>query len=194
MLGVLAALVLILTVGGCGSDDTGGGVGEFRTVVVGKPQVTSANPLLSDVAKWTTDTDGNTIIEKCVDTPTVVNDSATVTITSTSYGNSPTASDVSVMAGTLVFTAADTISPALPTLFSVQPFTVNQTIGAGGSKTISVELVNHAMKSYLQGLIACSGNSYKYFATISFDIVEVNTNVKKTVSTQMDVRFADFVD
>ncbi len=192
----LAALLLLLTVCSCGAGETGGGVGEFKTVYVSQPQLTSANPLLSDIAIWTdTDISGN--IEPCVDTYRVQDqlaDFGDITVQSTSYLTSKTPSDVTITTGSVLFAPADTLTLALPPLFASQPFTVNRTIPPGGSISISPLLVSRDMKSYLQsgGLLGCTTSTYSYWVTIALDVVENSTNMRQTLRTQMKVNFADY--
>jgi hypothetical protein len=202
---LVALLTMCSVVCSCGGGDSaGGGVAEMKTVFVGAPQVTSAATLLSDIAKWSKDTNLDSKIEICgLDDPQTVNDDATISLTVTKYASAPKGSAVRIGNGVVTFSPAETGTPALPAAYATLPVTIGQTIPeGGGTLSFPVPLVTHQFKDALVygdnvagvAAIVCTGKIYRYYATISLDLVEVDTNVKKTVSTQMTVVLADFAD
>jgi hypothetical protein len=191
---MVAAALLLLGVAGCGGGDTGGGVAIFKTVYVNKPQLTTANPFLSDLANWS-DTNGDSKIEICGnDGYSIKNDFASTDITVKASSSSTNPSSVLVETGSLTFRPADTNTHELPPIFREQPLTPNVLIGPGETKSISVELVNHDMKAYLDGQILCTGLTWNYYVKISYNLVEISTGERKTIETEMLVRFTDFAD
>jgi hypothetical protein len=190
----MVAFFLLALVAACGGGDTGGGVAMFKTVYVNKPQLTSANPFLSDLAKWT-DTNGDGKTQICgLDGYTIFDDLATTAITVNAASSSTAPSSILVETGSISFRPADTNAPALPPLFRDQPITPNTLIAPGETKTISVELINHDLKNYIGGQILCSGLTWNYYVKISYNLVEISTGERKTIETELLVRFSDFAD
>jgi hypothetical protein len=194
---LLISALLFVGVSGCGGGgggggDIGGGVALFNTVYVSKPQILSANPLLSDIAKW-----GG--VEACSTTSyTVESDTADVSITVTAASTTITPSPVTVNSATVTFEPADNLTPVIDNnIHRVQHFPLGILIAPGVTKTIPIELVNGAMKQYIvekMQLCATPPKNWKYYAKISFNLVENNTGESKSVDAELLVRFHDFVD
>lgn len=191
---MVAAALLFAGITGCGGGDTGGGVAIFKTVYVNKPQLTTANPFLSDLAKWK-DTNSDSKIEVCGnDGFSIINDFASTDVTVNASSSSTSPSSVLVETGSMTFRPADTNTDALPPIFRVQPLTPNVLIAPGETKSISVELVNHEMKGYLANQILCTGVTWNYYVKIAYNLVEISTGERKTIETEMLVRFSDLAD
>lgn len=182
---------LLFAVAGCGGGDTGGGVAIFKTVVVNKPQITTDNPFISDLATWT-DTNGDGKTEVCGgDNFTIVNDFANTAITVKAASSTIPPSSVLVETGKITFRPADTTTPDLPPIFREQPFTPNLLINPGETQSIAVEIVNHALKEFVATEILCTGIRWNFYVKISYNLVEINTGERKTIESEMIVRFFD---
>lgn len=176
----------------CGSSNTGG-ASVFETVNATVSVDPAQNPLLSDLATWTG--------TPCAtgSTYSIDNDLVNFSTTTTINIKNGTASPLILQKATIAFSPADTVSPALPALYSpaFQPLT-GYTVPAGGSLSIPVEIANHSLKNYMgssQGLgLVCAASIYSYNTTISFDAVETNTGKSGVLTASMLVRFADFTD
>lgn len=191
VLGVMLSASLLLQ--SCGSDNTGGTV-VFETVNATASVSAANNPFLSDLATWTG--------VPCAvgSTYTIDNDLVNFTVATTVNIRNGTASPLVLQRATVTFTPADTVSPALPALYSPTFQALGgTTVPAGGSLSVPVEIANHLLKDYLgsaqgRGLV-CSGNLvHSYNTTIAFDAVETNTGKSGTITAGMLVRFADFAD
>ncbi|GAB7026255.1 hypothetical protein [Geotalea toluenoxydans] len=176
----------------CG-DSKGGGTAEFNTVYATANGPTSS--LDADVAKWV-DAKG-TAATACIagSSPSISPDVIEVAISTVAYSGVTNPSKLYINGYRMVFTPADSLTPALPPLFQTQYQPVGQTINAGTAATVSVRVATHEIKDYLQPVLNCNGTIYNYDVTISFDAVELDTNRSGSVdTTKMRVRFADFAD
>jgi hypothetical protein len=209
--GILALAALT----SCGSKSAG--TGEFATVfaTVSPP----ATNFSSDVVNWVDATTGNKATVGCAanSVANTVEDQAAFNLTSTQYAVPNTGSTSSIAGSPLVITRitvnltpANSSSPVLPAQFRTTFSTAGQTILATGTPVaINVALASNQLKRFFRntsaapaGLgalaITCSFNPvYVYFADVTFEALEVNTNRVATISPPSGsfiVEFSDFVD
>jgi len=189
----LLLVSLQLTLTSCGSSNMGGGA-SFNTVNASVSVDSAKNPLLSDLATWPDQTAICT--SDPTKAPTIVNDLVNFTITSKTSISNGTPSALSVQKITLTFTPADTLTPALPSLFATQYINLSgSTVPAGGSVSIPVEVATHNFKIYFWNTVLCQVVPvYSYNVTAAFDLVEVATGKSGMVTAGMIVRVADFAD
>jgi len=180
-------LLLTVLLGGCG-DSTGGGGAVYDTVTLTASSGTSV--LDSDVATHSDVTNCGT----STDSITVSDNSVDVTINSTTIPNLPsfvTTSQVRLDKVTVKYTPANQSSPSL----SDQNYTLGTYVDAGGSATVSVRVASQAQKSSSPlSNLTCTNTIYSYYVTLKFEGVEVNTDVRESFETTLNVNFADFVD
>jgi hypothetical protein len=199
---VLAALT------SCG-DAKSGGTGEFTTVFA---TVTGPAGFDSDVATWVDATTGSPVPVACAANAvrTVKPDDMNYTFTSTAYASPSTGSsnptvpsDLLIQSATLTFIPANTNSPALPPLYQSQPVSAGQRVVAGSATTIPVRVASNSLKSFFLNQLGsqsldCTnqGVTYSYYATVTFNAVEVSTNRTATISPAgaVLVNFSDFID
>jgi hypothetical protein len=136
-------------------------------------------------------------------TGTFAPDDVSYTLNSTLY-NTPntgssstiTASDLVVSRVTLTLNPANTDTPALPLLYQTQYLGGGQRIPAGGSAIVPVRLVSQTLKKFLfDGPFTTNPNAFlTYRATVSFEVLEVNTNRVSTITAPgfVQVNIADF--
>jgi hypothetical protein len=188
---LLLATVMAFCISGCGSSN-GGGTAFFNTVNVTANVDSTKTTLFSDLAKWA---DKNAICDG-VQSPTNISDQVNFTIKSTVSISSGQASNIMLQKATVVFTPADTQSPALPALYATSYLPlVGQSVPAGGTLTVPVEVVSHNLKSYFYPTAVCRNVPvYMYNVQVVFDAIEANTGKSGTVSAAMVVKIADFAD
>jgi len=187
-------LLFLIPLAGCGGGGVGGGEAVFTTVTLtASPAVSSLDS--SVVTHSLAITDPNffcTFGNNGTDILTVSADSVQVTVNSTAIPNLPTsvvASPVSLQQVTLQYTPADTTSPPLPP----QYFTLNTIVPGGGTATVPVIVASEALKeSTTLSALICSTKIYRYYVTMTFEGVEVNTNVTQNFETTLNINFADF--
>lgn len=117
-------------------------------------------------------------------------DSVTVTATFTPYANS-TGNDLSVRVerATITYTPANPVSPAISPVYQV----IGQVVQPGGSLSMPIRVATQEQKMLFQTALACSSTIYNYYVNISLDVTEIGGK-KSTITTAMQLRFADFVD
>jgi hypothetical protein len=188
---ILLASVLVFCISGCGSSN-GGGTTYYKTVNATASADSAKNPLFSDLATWA---DKNTICDG-VQVPTITSDLVTFTIRTTKSISSGTASNLMLQGASIVFTAADTLSPVLPALFATSYIDLHGlSIPADGSVAVPVEVVTHNLKSYFYPTAVCKNVPvYSYYVQVNFDAVEAGTGKSGTIPAGMTVRIADFAD
>lgn len=191
-LAIFSVFVSALFFAGCGgSSSTGGGGAVYRTVSVTASPSTS--DLDADVATWT-DVDGDGQVCGSSDTYTIDASSVDVTVTSTSLPDLPsnaTASQVEITKVTIKYTPADNTSPAI----SDQYEALSVYVSAGGSATIPVRVGSQELKGgTILSPLVCSGQIYKYYVTLKFEGVEVDSDTDASFEATLNVRFADFVN
>jgi hypothetical protein len=91
----------------------------------------------------------------------------------------------------IAYTPADTSTPSVSTQFE----TLGVVIDPGDTASVSFKAASQELKasSILSPLI-CSSTIYKYFVTLTFEGVEVDTDRTETFETTINMRFADFAD
>lgn len=197
--GVFAVIVLT----SCGSK--GAGTAEFATVFA------TVNPAVAgldaDVATWLDAT--GTKITPCVAgaIPHVAPNDVVYTVTATAYAPANTGTISTIPVSNLLInkisftlTPADTLSPALPPLFQSQQGSPGQLI-VPGTNSVTVRIVSDELKSYMMNSLGaqsldCSNQGfYHYWAVVSFQAVEVNTNKVATITAPaLKVTISDFTD
>lgn len=195
-----ACAALLLT--SCGNSKSSG-TGEFATVVASATAI--AGTLDSDVAVWVDSTGGKAPACGASSIPTIIPDDVVFSILSTPFtspstgSTSPIAtSNLSISSVTLTFTPADSATPALPARFQTQFASASPSLIVPGTNSVTVRIVTDPMKAFLQSALACTGLIYTYRVTVSYDMVEINTNRSNTVNLSgngfLTVTFADFTD
>jgi hypothetical protein len=188
LVGILSLLIL----SSCGAEGLGGGVAEFKTVLVSASATTTS--LESDVLT------GNTCTASGSTGGTVETDSVDVTITSDIYPGLAASAGlpVAIDGYTVQYIPDNTHSTEPPpALAGLSGSFIGQTVQPGGSLTIPVEVTSQAMKSKLiiDNIIpACSGKIHAYFAIITFNAVELNGagSTRKNIGPiSLNVAFAD---
>lgn len=187
----LLGLISILTLSGCG-EEVGGGAGSFDTVIA-TASISTAD-IDSDVATWT-DVNGDGFICTANDTFTVSSDDVTVSIAVNTKANLPStfeASKVSINKVSIAYTPATTTTPSLSTQFE----TLGVVVDPDSTATVSFKVASQELKSSsILSPLVCPGTAiYKYFVTLTFEGVEVNSNRTETFETTLNLRFADFTD
>lgn len=168
LIGRFASVVAVVAaLAGCG--DSPSQTGDFATVEV------------------TLSSAGGTVVSDVSDP---VTDSAAFILTSTAYTPPPTSSGgivpsrVAFISGWVTLVPANSWTPALPESLRVRYFTPPASLAPNSSLGISVELVTPALKEYLRTLpTPTTANPYQYWATVSFQGVEVNSDREETIST-----------
>ncbi|MFA7402918.1 MAG: hypothetical protein WC007_02905 [Pelobacteraceae bacterium] len=188
---LLLATVLVFCISGCGSSN-GGGTTFYKTVNATVSVDSEKNPLFSDLAKWA---DINTSCNG-VQVPTNTSDLVNFTITTVKSISSGTASNLMLQKATIVFTPADTLSPALPAQYATSYIDLfGLSVPADGSVAVPVEVVTHNLKSYFYPTAVCRNVPvYSYNVQVSFDAIEAGTGKSGTITAGMTVRIADFAD
>ena len=193
--GTCAAVMLT----SCG-DSKAGGTGEFATVFAVANNTTG--PLDSDVATWVNATTQVKATPCPPSVPTVKPDDVSFSVTVSPYATPNTGSaspivtsDLLVTKITLSFTPADSLTPALPALFQTQFPSAGQRL-TSGPNSIPVRVVTNDLKVFLQNNLACSGLTYSYRVSVSFDALEITTNRASTINLPgyLTVNFSDFID
>ena len=187
---VAISVMLISILTSCGSTNTGGGA-VFTTVNASASADSAKNPLLSDLAKWsgTACASGSTY--------TISNDLVSFAVVSTVNISSGTGSPLMLQKATITLSPADTLTPALPPLYSTYyQYLTGATVPAGSTLSVPIEIGTHNIKSYLGNILVCNGSNtiYSYNATIVIDAVESAIGTSKPITAGMTVRFADFSD
>jgi hypothetical protein len=187
VLGIYSVLILA----SCGEEGLGGGVAEFKTVLVSAVAKTSS--LESDVLT------GNTCTGSVSAGGTVETDSVDVTITSTLYPGLTSGLPVKIDSYTVQFTPNNSLStePA-PPLAGVSGSFIGQTVVPGVPLPLTVIVGSQAMKNTLLSstIPPCSGVIHAYFAIITFNAVEINGagSTRKNIGPiSLNVAFADRV-
>jgi len=187
---IVCCLLLAAFLWGCGGG-TGGGGTVYNTVIL---TASSGTTLLdSDVAKHSK---ASTDAEFCAptDTITIEPNDVDVTINSTTIPNLPsfvTASRVRLDRVTVIFSPANATSPALPQ----QNYTLGSYVEPGGSATVPVRVASQALKQgNTLSALQCTNKIYRYYVTLRFEGVEINTDQRETFETTLNVNFSDFVD
>lgn len=145
----------------------------------------------SDVVSWVTDTGAKATACAATSFPaTPAADSVNVTASFTPYANS-TGNDLSVRVenATITYTPANAVSPAIPQDYQI----IGQDVKPGGTLTVPIRVSPQELKISFQTALACSTTIYKYYVNISLNVSE-NGGKKSTITTAMQLRFADFVD
>lgn len=186
---ILTSLILAVCLSGCGSTN-GGGTIDFITVSAKASADSAKNPLLSDLATWT----GTPCALGA--TSTIKNDMINFTVTSQASITNGTSSPLQLQKATITFTPADTATPALPPLFAVQfQNLLGQTVPAGGSLQVPVEIATHSLKEFLFPTLVCTVSPiYNYNVQVTFDAIEAATGKSGSIPAGMTVRFTDFAD
>jgi ribosomal protein L31 len=178
----LATCHAFLLLSSCGGS-LGGGVEEFKTVMVSATAKTSR--LESDVLT------GNTCGATGSTGGTYATDNVDVDIKSTLYPKlTGQALSVRIDRVTISYTPANTSSPALPDQF----LTLSDTVTPGGTLTLPVPVAKDILKLSLvndKNLQLCSTAYYEYYVTITFDALEIGSSTSKRISTSLNVAFAD---
>lgn len=89
------------------------------------------------------------------------------------------------------------MTPALPPLYAVQyQNLLGQTIPAGGSLSVPIEIATHNLKEFLFPTLVCVASApiYNYNVQVNFNAVESATGKSGSIPAGMTVRFADFAD
>lgn len=184
---VYCLLFAVLLVG-CGRDIGGGGA-VYDTVILTASLDTTV--LYSDVAKHNDVVNCGSISDTITIPPDDVVD---VTISSTEIPNLPEfveTSRVRLDKVTIKYSPADQSSPAL----SDQYCALSPYVEPGGSATVPVVVASQTMKSTtLSGLVCNSPLTYRYYVTLRFEGVEVNTNNRESFETTLNINFSDFPD
>jgi len=167
LLGLFCATCAILVLASCG-DSKANGTGEFATVQA--------------VANYT-GTASSIDLTPATAVPVV----APYTITSTAYtvpstgSTSPiVVSDLIINRITVTLVPALTSNPDLGTLTTQFP-TASQPLVVPGANLINVEVVQAALKTFLQANVP-TGTTVSYRAYVSFDMQEQNTRRSATVT------------
>ncbi|ACM21408.1 lipoprotein, putative [Geotalea daltonii FRC-32] len=176
-------LSFLFLLSSCGSQNAGGGAGEFTTVTMtAQPQTVR---LESDVIT------GNTCPTSATSGGAYETDSVDVDVAATPYRNltmSPL--PVRIDTVTVSYTPKNAVSPAI----LAQPYPVGIVI-TSGTALIPVPVAPEILKSKLvsdYNLQPCSGTLYEYYVTITFSGVEIGgTGTRQEFSTNMSVAFAD---
>ncbi|MDD2366207.1 MAG: hypothetical protein PHN84_08595 [Desulfuromonadaceae bacterium] len=180
--------VLSLSMLGCGGsgDDT---VGLLATSSVNATIDTLV--MDSDVVAWVDDA-GSKATACAPSFPSIpAADSVNVVIKSTAYSNTGSMGlPLRIESATITYTPANTDTPAMPPEFQA----IGMTIPNGTSATIPVRVATQEQKIALYDVLACNGPIYSYHTTITFNITEIGTDKKITVSSSMSLRFSDFID
>lgn len=186
---IMFCAYFMLNVGlfGCGSTD-----GALNTSMV----TATVDKLIvdSDVASWV-GTDGTTKATACLSTSSIVipaADSVNVSIVSKAYSNTGSlASPIRVESVAIIYTPADSTTPAMATVYQ----DIGMTIANGSTATIPIEVTTQKQKSGLISVFACtSTNEYYYYAKIIFNITEISTGKKTTVDSTVNLHLYDYVD
>jgi hypothetical protein len=189
-----------VTLTSCGSK--AGGSAEFATVFA--TANTTSSVLDSDIALWFDAATGTVKSTPCAATsaPFVAPDDVNYNITSTAYAvpstgstNTTAPSDLVITNITLTLTPANSLTPALPARFQTQSISAGQRVVVGNN-SIPIRIATDEMKSFLQNDLLCTGLTYIYRASVSFEALEVSTNRVGTITPpgSMLVTFTDFTD
>lgn len=205
--GLAFSICAMLALTSCGGEKASG-TGEFATVFVTAVGATGA--LDSDVTTWV-DASGAKAVQ-CGPSSfmTTKPDTVDYTITSTAYTPPNTGSSTSITPSPVVISRITVslsqgpgFSPVLPPRY--QSYDVSATapqINPGGSQTVSVRIVDNDLKAFFvnslgaQSLTCSNQVTYKYWATVTFEMREVNSNRVSTVTPAgtLLVNFSDFID
>lgn len=180
---IVIGISSLLMLSSCGSDNAGGGAGEFTTVIM-----TAAAKTIrfeSDVIT------GNTCANNVSTGGTFATDSVDVDLTSTKYPNlTIPALPVRVVSAIVSYAPRNSVSPAIP----AQPFSVPFDINPG-TTTIQVPVVPEILKIQLVNnfnLQLCSSTVYEYYVTITFTGTEIGgSGPSRDFSTNMNIAIAD---
>jgi hypothetical protein len=178
---LLAGSLLLLT--SCGDNSLGGGVGEFNTVTV--TAVPATVRLESDVVT------GNTCSDIGSTGGTFKTDTVKVTIKSTAYQGILNPMVIALDKYTVKFTPVGANTPALD---SITGSMIGNQVSATSPLTIDIPVATDGLKVKLvneKGLTLCSTKIYEYFATITFDALELGTGQRKSIETSLNIAFAD---
>ncbi len=184
----LMMIPAILFIQSCGS--AGGGITTLNTSMVSATVDTLV--LDSDVVSWVDSTGAKaTACASTSQAATPAADSINMTIVSKTYSNTAsTALPVRIGNVTISYSPANTTTPAMASEYQ----TVGQIIQPGASLTVPVRISSQEQKIRLQSVLSCSATIYNYYVTLTADVTEIGTDKKGTVTTNMQLRFADFVD
>lgn len=178
---VVICIGSLLLLSSCGSDNAGGGSGEFTTVIMSAN--TKTDRLEADVIT------GNV----CPATNgTVKTETVDVDVISKLYPNvAIPALPVRVYSYTVSYTPRTPVSPAIP----AQSFASGAVIDPGTKTTIPIPVATDDMKILLInqfGLQPCSLMTFDYHVTITFNGTEIGgSGSSQSFYTNMDVAFAD---
>lgn len=145
----------------------------------------------SDVVSWVTDTGAKATACAATSFPaTPAADSVNVTASFTPYANS-TGNDLSVRveSATITYTPANAVSPAISPVYQI----IGQVVQPGGTLTMPIRVAPQEQKILFQTALACTSTIYNYYVNISLNVSEIGGK-KSTITTAMQLRFADFVD
>jgi hypothetical protein len=181
---LLAACLSLLLLSSCGDSSVGGGVGEYKTVMLTASAATVR--LESDVLS----------ANNCSTTPptggTYTTDNVDVKLTSAVYpGFTGITSNVMIDSITISYTPVNAATPALADVYVSSMGTV---LTPGSSVTIPVPVAKDILKYSLvteKNLQLCSANMFEYYVTISFEGLELNSGTRSKAVTSLNIAFAD---
>jgi len=165
--GLFCATCALVMLASCG-DSKANGTGEFATV--------QANASYTGASSSLDLTTASTVPAVGIYTIT----SAAYTVPNTGATSPIAVSNLTINRITVSLTPALTSYPALGNLAVSYP-TASQPLVIVGANLINVEIVTAALKSFLQANVP-AGATVCYHATVSFDMLEVNTNRAATVT------------
>lgn len=178
---VVICIGSLLLLSSCGSDNAGGGAGEFTTVIMNAN--TKTDRLEADVITGNVCPATNGAFE----TQTV-----DVDVISKLYPNvAIPALPVRIYSYTVSYEQRTPISPPIP----AQSYASGAVIDPGTTTTIPIPVATDILKFKLVNdfnLQPCSATMYEYHVTITFNCTEIGgSGPSRGISTNMDVAFAD---
>lgn len=179
------SMLLSISLIGCGGDD-----GMLATQSLMATVDTSV--MDSDIVVWVDSTGAKTTACSATSLPSIpVADSVNVAIKSTANSNNGSiSSPIRIESATITYTPANSSTPAMVSEFQ----TINMIVANGSTATIPVRVSTQEQKSALYSALACNSNIYNYYTTFTFNITEIGSDKKISLSTSMQLRFADFID
>lgn len=178
---VVICISSLLMLSSCGSDNAGGGAGEFTTVILSantKTDRLEADVITGNVCPAT----NGTFKTETVDVDVISKRYPNVTIP---------ALPVRIYSYTVSYTPRTQVSPSLP----VQSYSSGAVIDPGTTTTIPIPVATDILKYKLVNdfnLQPCSATMYEYHVTITFNGTEIGgSGPSQSFSTNVDVAFAD---